>query len=51
MTEDKVRRDVDDQSKQAKPEAGDRELQPIRAAAKTAHGQRAMPRRMPLFRH
>lgn len=51
MTEDKVQRDVDNQSKQAKPEAVDQELLPIRASADTAHVQPAATGRKPLFRH
>jgi hypothetical protein len=50
MTEDKVQRDLHDQSKQAKPEAVAQESQTIRANADTPHVQRAAPGRMPLFR-
>ena len=51
MTEDKVQRDVDDQSKQKKPKAVDQEMQPIRAIADTPHVQPTAPGRMPLFHH
>jgi hypothetical protein len=50
MTEDKVQRDVDDQSKQGKPDSVDQEIQPIRVNAETPHAQRAAVGRMPLFR-
>ena len=50
MTEDKVQRDVDAQSKEAKPEAVGQELRPIRADAEIPQVQCTAPGRMPLFR-
>jgi hypothetical protein len=50
MTEDKVQRDVDAQSKEAKPEAVDQGLRPIRADVDIPQVQCTAPGRMPLFR-
>ena len=50
MTEDKVPRDVDAQSKEAKTGAVDQGLGPIRAEADIPQVQFTAPGRMPLFR-
>ena len=50
MTEDKVQRDVDAQSKEAKPGAVDQGLGPIRPDADIPQVQSTALGRMPLFR-
>jgi len=50
MTEDKVQRDADEQSKRGKPEGVDQELQPVQVNAEIPHARPPVQGRMPLFR-